>query len=606
MRTCATNWPVACVIRHLLSGQERADRINSLSQSLDLLRTLGQQKLSDRLTWNVWLDEIACRRLLEEFGTAEQKLAPLESKSPPADVAPRLTAERIRLALAHGRIDEALSEAGRRRRAAAGELARSRSGAAGSLSGWLAASQQAASDGRRPGMGEDGPRSTPHDRTGPRSTLAAPGRDIAGPIDGAAPDLAALKRWCWPAMAIIATDNSTRRSPPMTRPRGRLARSARTSRRFEIAFTAATIEKGAGIIARRSTAIASWRFSCPAIRRARSPSPGDLQHRPVGRAAKAAPAQRVRAIAARALVQMAAQPDRITSLVVARTTRRARARLSRGRSRLDNVSPDHPQYAAALEAMGRCYLACSTSSPRRQADLAAGRRGDSLFRAGRGRRHRQANSLETRRTCRRALAAARIYLQEMPQGATQAESLLSRALATLPMRRELADRRPFVARRRVAARIASLKPKPRWANSPSATRLKGCRSRRRSAIWPSAEGRHAADIAALQLTVIDDLLAQRDEIDEPLLADLSWRRATALAGTGRRGEAIAAWQALAEANPHDGGVQEELALLLMAGDDAEQLRAAADKWRQISSKSRPGSPRWYRAFSILRSATHAR
>ena len=90
-----------------------ADRVNSLTQALELLKSLAQQELEPALGWAVSLDTVAALRALDDYPAAQRALAAVEKTQPPPEIAPRLRVERIRLALARGQVDEALSEAGR-------------------------------------------------------------------------------------------------------------------------------------------------------------------------------------------------------------------------------------------------------------------------------------------------------------------------------------------------------------------------------------------------------------------------------------------------------------------------------------------------------------
>jgi TolA-binding protein len=578
-----------------------ADRINSLSQSLDLLRTLAQQKLSERLTWNVWLDEIACRRLLEEFGTAEQKLALLESKAPPADVAPRLTAERIRLAMARGRIDEALSEAGS---AAARQQANSPEADQARLEAYLAGWQRAshrhqaddAQEWEKTALDQLRTIEQAHGQPWLRQAEALLARSMAGRAGPSSVE------------ALVLAGDGHYRNGQLDEALSAYDQAARQSREgrkneqaLEIAFTAATIEKGREHHREaidRYRKLAMFLPSDP-----RAPEAHLLAIYSAGQLAEQQKPPRLDEYERLLREHLSKWPRSPTAAQawwwLGRLEEHEHVYQEAVRA-LRNVPPDHPQYVPALEATGRCYLALfdqlrHDGKPTAQPAAEAIRYFEQALAGGTA---RQTPPKPVARAA--ALAAARIYLQEMPQGATQAESLLSRALrdaVDAPRDWQIAARSLLVAALAAQDRI----PQAETAlgqltiGSPAeglslVTTLGDLAQR--------ATGRHARDIAALELTVIDDLLAQRDELEAPL-ADLARRHATALSGAGRRGEAIAAWQALAEANPRDGAAQEELALLLMAGEDAEQLQAAADKWRQISGKSRLGSPRWYRAHLNL-------
>jgi hypothetical protein len=101
-------------------------------------------------------------------------------------------------------------------------------------------------------------------------------------------------------------------------------------------------------------------------------------------------------------------------------------------------------------------------------------------------------------------------------------------------------------------------------------------------------------LAAVELRAIDDLL-ERERPDAATLEALANLQAVALTRAGRHSEAVALMQSVAKTNPRDGQAQENLASLLTDAPDAESLKAALVKWREVASKSRPASPRWFRA-----------
>jgi hypothetical protein len=108
----------------------------------------------------------------------------------------------------------------------------------------------------------------------------------------------------------------------------------------------------------------------------------------------------------------------------------------------------------------------------------------------------------------------------------------------------------------------------------------------------------AARLAEIELPLDDDLLARGDGLDATSRAALRRDRAACLAALGRRKEAIDELKSLTRAYPRDGQTQEELAALLAAGDEAD-LAAAATKWHEVAARSRPGTPRWFRAHLEL-------
>ena len=63
----------------------------------------------------------------------------------------------------------------------------------------------------------------------------------------------------------------------------------------------------------------------------------------------------------------------------------------------------------------------------------------------------------------------------------------------------------------------------------------------------------------------------------------------------RRGEALASLAKLAKENPDSAAIQEKYADLLLAAGQVESLKLALDRWRMIASRSKPRTPRWYKA-----------
>ncbi len=93
------------------------DRLNSLSQAVELLRALAEGDAADPLTWPSRLDAAACYRLLGHPEAAARRLDLLEEGSPPPRIELRACAERIRLALAEGHPEEAVAVAEKSRAA---------------------------------------------------------------------------------------------------------------------------------------------------------------------------------------------------------------------------------------------------------------------------------------------------------------------------------------------------------------------------------------------------------------------------------------------------------------------------------------------------------
>ena len=196
-----------------------------------------------------------------------------------------------------------------------------------------------------------------------------------------------------------------------------------------------------------------------------------------------------------------------------------------------------------------------------------------------------------------AVAAARIWLLEIPGGAPRAEGLLNTALggsAGAPPEWTVAAQTLLVSALAAQGRLDEAEELLKHVSFGAAAEALSL-ANMLSELTDRATGDGQRKLADLQLRTIDDLLAKRDTLAAATLEEVSHLRATALAKTGRRQEAIAELESLAERNPRDGQSQEQLASLLMAAGDTSGLEAAKVKWREIATKSRPGSPRWFRA-----------
>ena len=115
-----------------------------------------------------------------------------------------------------------------------------------------------------------------------------------------------------------------------------------------------------------------------------------------------------------------------------------------------------------------------------------------------------------------------------------------------------------------------------------------------SEIAARAPDKARSEIAALQLEA-----AALGPDDASLTADQRGQRdrlvAVALAAAGRRAEALARFRQLIQRLPDEGDLLESYAQLLSAGNDRTSAEKALAQWRELLRRSRPQSPRWYRA-----------
>ncbi|MBN2217831.1 MAG: hypothetical protein JW719_10705, partial [Pirellulales bacterium] len=102
-------------------------------------------------------------------------------------------------------------------------------------------------------------------------------------------------------------------------------------------------------------------------------------------------------------------------------------------------------------------------------------------------------------------------------------------------------------------------------------------------------------LAALQLRAVDLLSRRQSELAPGERIAFARAHAAALAASGRRDEALQRYAPLVRAQPDDAKLGEAYAQLLAAGADRRSREAALVEWRRLESRSKPGSPRWFRA-----------
>jgi hypothetical protein len=596
------SWARALQNQGLCYRAGSADRINSLGQAIELLAGLARRELTDDLKWPVRLDAIACLRLIGNYRDAEKQLSLAESDKPPADVEPRLRAQRIRLALARNRLDEALSAAGppaARPGAAWAEVAQAQLEAY--LASWRRAQEQndtaeadkwerAAVDQVR-AIGR-APLSALSRRA---ETMLA--RTIAG---GGSPS---------PQVLLLAAQSLYRggRLDEAQAAYDQAAKNAAAGDKnawFEIEYAAAALAAERGD---HRAALARFERLSQAV--PRHPRAADAHLLAVHSAAQAAAAEKppnVDQYARLLEAHVAAWPDGPTSAQAWRWLARLKEHQGAWQEAiraLKHIGPDHAQYAQAVEATGRCYEAAlaevrRTGNPNELLARDAVEYFKSVIAPAAGGAPRSSAAARAA-----TLAAARLYLKELPAGGAEAERLLSAAL------RDDLDAPPEWKREAEVLRVAALAAS---GQGPEAARLLkqipiGTTAEAVSLVELLSATRDRANdnamrpLAEIELAAIDNLLAKRDELDAETVKRVSQQRIGTLVGLERRSDAIEALKSLAEQYPRDGTLQEQLAELLAGGGDAQSQRAALAKWHEVATHSRPGSPRWFRAhFSIAR------
>lgn len=103
------------------------------------------------------------------------------------------------------------------------------------------------------------------------------------------------------------------------------------------------------------------------------------------------------------------------------------------------------------------------------------------------------------------------------------------------------------------------------------------------------------ELAGVILEVTKALLELKLQIPETNWPVLERMHAEALASAGHRKEAIVILERLAREYPDDGGTQESLAKLWLAGDEPAEWAKALNQWRWVAARSPPRSERWFAA-----------
>lgn len=578
-----------------------ADRINSLTRAGEALSMLARHKTQNVLYWRAALEQIARLRLLGELREAEQQLAAASAQNPPASIEQQLRAERIRLALARGSVDDALAEASPAAdRVPSAELDFAR------LEAFLASAKREA-DRHKDAEASEWQRRAVDQAAEIRRAFGGPWMRradslLAASVAGGggsqsyatvAFSAAGFYRGGELAKAITAFDEA--------------AQKAREEKLFdkatEAAFSAATIEKERG-----NHAEAKKRYEQLASEAPDAP--------------QAASAHLMAAFCAGQLAQ-AEQPPRLDEYQrllrehVAKwpnseTASQAFCWLGRlaeldrkwpeAIELLSKVKPGDPQYGAAVEAMGRSYDAwladtrASGADTRPLADQALA----ALEKAAGAAASRAAKPDAGTRAA--TLAAARIWLTEMPNGSLPAERLLSSAIHSDPD----APGSWTVEAHRWLVPALVLQGKGGQADAlvdelasgkQQLALLDTIAKVRRSQTDPDAR----LKLAQLELDLQTQLLEQPRDLDGDALRSVRRSYAQTLTETGRRQQGLEALQQLAREFPRDGQTYEELATLLSEGNQADQ-QLAVTTWTDVARKSRPGTARWFRAHAGLAAA----
>ncbi|MDX1947778.1 MAG: hypothetical protein SFU86_20440 [Pirellulaceae bacterium] len=197
-----------------------------------------------------------------------------------------------------------------------------------------------------------------------------------------------------------------------------------------------------------------------------------------------------------------------------------------------------------------------------------------------------------------ALAAAELVLNYQPTAAAEAEGMLRAALARSPDApsawKSAAQAQLVVALAGQPSRQDEALALVREVGSSSTEQMLALLAGL-SQVARQSRAETRGPIARVQLAAVDLLWPSRAQLPVAARHSLDRVRAEALAAAGRRDEALAAYAQLVKEQPDNGTIQEDYADLLLAGTDKTSLTAALSQWRIIASRTKPRTPRWFKA-----------
>ncbi len=594
---------------------DSADRINALRQAQELLAPLAQLELEHALAWPARLDEIQVLRLLGDLEQASARLALVMKADIPEAVREAAQAEALRLALAHGELEQAI--------ALAEDTAAQRGRMAPDLvlallEVWLAAWQQASEQQASPEpLQAGGPTEQPahlgtqkyRDRAaalvqamsayGPywsrraEALLAHRARDVAATGDA---DL--VRR---AAAGLFRKGQLDQALEALAQARDAALAAGDAAAAFEAGFIAAAMLESAG---RNSEASALYRTAALADTQNARAAEAHLQA--VYLVART-PAGSQDAGAARALLD-----EHLRTWPEAPTAMQARVWLGRlhelagawhdAAAAYREVPLDDRLGLEALAGAVRAYESLLSAGVQQGKDVSdvAATAGDhfaGLVESGQGGLPNEWSPAQREA----AMAAVRLWLLYSKQRYRQAERLLLAGLNGPP---------PPPAEWQAAAQG--------WLVFALAAQGERARAQEQVAqLSRNAPGELAElvlavdpllaaatrdvqrELGLLQLALFEHLGTRLAELADREQAALAICRLRALLAADDLQAALAEAQHIAAAWPDDGKTQEACAVLLADSRQPELVRLAAGRWQGIAARLAPGTDRWARANYYL-------
>lgn len=581
------------------------DRANSLSKAVELVAPLAQLTQADPLVWQARLEEVTCHRLLGDSGSAARRLnALLEQKEAPAAVTLRARAENIRLALAMNRLDVALQTA-RASRVLDGESSPDLDLAA--LEAFTAASRAAEQDKQAEEARQWQEQATQligqirrqHGAYWSRRGEAL----LSGQVATSTPPPSGLDLLVRAAESQYRAGQMDAAIAAYEKAQAYAADHKQPQQAFDLGYAAATIEHE-----RKRHRAAADRYRKLALDLREQPKAGEAHLLAVFNAAEEA---RLREPVS--LDEYAALLDEHLRLwPTGRSADQAYWLLGRLKEHTGDwpaaiqaygrISPEHPQFAAAVESVARGYAQQierlrDEGQPTQERVVQAARYFEGLF-LDESNRFPERFSPAQRSA---ALSAARIWLLATPPDNDRAERIARAALAAAAdadaswkasmtglLVGAMAGQGRTEAARQLMSEIALAGPPELLALLDALAQL--------TSAAPAGNRRELAGLAG---EVAQLLASRRGELPAADQARFDRLEAQALADAGQAAAALRRFGELARAYPRDGQVQEQYAVLLVEAGDKSSLETALTKWRDVEQRSKPATPRWFRAKYYL-------
>jgi hypothetical protein len=601
-RNISYQWARTLKNQGLCYPADSLDRTNSLSQAVERLVPLAELQAADETIWRSRVELVVCLRLLRKYEPAHQALAKLIAAKPAAQYLLRAMAEKIRLDLDRGQLNDALASM-QQGRTSNGESSAELDFA--HLETMIDAWQAATKANNKTEAAAWQQRATAQVQLLEREygaywmrraeTLLA--RTVAGSGDG---NLAALRRAAesyyrgsrWKE-ALKTYDDAALLA----------ARSGDADEAFALAFTAASIEHD-----RKETAAALERFKQLSERMPEQPRAAEAHLMAIVNAAQLAREAKGEQQAGRIETYSALLREHLKLWPQDATADQVRLWLGRllesrgdwlaAREQFLAVQPESPQFEEAL----RAALACAERQI--EATQAVGKLDQRLVAESVQRcertivgSQRQWPEKWSPLQLQCAVIAARLRLQYTADGAESAERVLIPALAgsgEAPASWKAEARLLLVSALATQGKSTEAIAQLGEISSGSVPGLLAALESldRLAANAPAAQ---QASLADLELRIATRLADRSQELKPNELRRLETLHAAALVRAGHPLDALKAYEALARKYPRDGALHEAHAALLATATDAASQRLALKKWREVESKTKVGEPRWFRA-----------